>query len=371
MGIDGTPYGGSRETRSIFRKLLLVIVVGLSINALLGLFTDWRALADAFSRAGPGEVLIPFLCICAVYLIDSFRYLLVFRAFGVRLALRDALYNNVVGCFFNGITPSSAGGQPYQVHHFAKLGLDSAVSANIVFSRLMVSNLVQLAVVATFARRGIAIVGSTGVGAWIMYAGMAATAVISVILAYALLNPHHMGVVGERIDGSRIGHAIGSMLKNPRWAESFSAWTLKLRDGFRFMWGKNFGVMLADMVLLAADQAIWAIGLYMPLVALAGPGLQFADFLFIFILGTLISGFLPTPGSAGGVEATFILVLGAVVRDAESALGAVVLWRFGAFYLHLALGGIVYAAMKPEKDCYARDPDGLIRRRRHRHGAPA
>lgn len=356
----------ARGKGGIARKLLLVSVVGLGINTAFGAFADRDLLLEAFARAGALDILIPFLAICAVYLVDSIRYLVMFRPFGVRLSIADALYNNIAGNFFNGITPSSAGGQPFQVHHFARLGLDSAISANIVFSRMMVTNLVQLAVVALFARRGLAIIASAGFGAWLMYAGMAATAVISVILTFALLNPHLIGVAGERIDGSRLGHAIGRLVGDPRWAEALSAWTLELRNGFRFLWGRNFRTMLLDIILHGADQVIWALGLYFPLITLSGgaPGtLGFPDFLFLFILGNLISGFVPTPGSTGGMEATFILVLGAVLRDVEAALGAVVLWRFGSFYLHLVLGGIVYAAVRPEPGIYVRGDGGILRRR--------
>ncbi|MFZ2780465.1 MAG: lysylphosphatidylglycerol synthase transmembrane domain-containing protein [Rectinemataceae bacterium] len=362
---EWTPSPGEnppKKKKTILRKVLLALIAGLAINVALGSTTDLKELAGLLSKVGPTYVLIPFLAIVAVFFVDSLRYKIVFKPFGVHLSFRDAFYNNVIGYFLCGITPSSAGGQPFQIMHFSRLGLDSAVSTNIVFSRLMETNIVQLIVVSVFAKRGVVLMNEAGKGAYILTAGIVATAVVAILLVLAMLYPHLIGKLGKKIDGSKIGQMIGRISKEPLWAEKLSAWTLDLREGFRFMWGKNTGVMLTDILLTAADQVLWALGLYAPLVATTGTTLPFGDFLFVFVLCNMISGFVPTPGAAGGMEATFTLVLGAITGDHAGTVSSILLWRFGSYYLHLALGALAYALVPVAEGSYSRRPDGRIRR---------
>lgn len=349
--------------RNLTRKILALILAGMGFSAALGAVADWSAFLAGLSRARLADILVPALAIGASYLIDSLRYILIFRPFGVRLAFRDALYNNIAGYFFGGITPSSTGGQPYQIYHFSKLGLDSAISTNIIFSRLTIIYAVQFLVALIFSGRGIALIRRAGGGASLLYAAMAASLVISVLLVIALRNPDKLGILARRIEGSRAGRLAGILLKDPQWAEKIDGWTAKLRDGFRLLWGEKRLLMLADVLLHTAGQAALAFGFFLPFIALTKAPVDFGEFFFVYMLGSLISGFFITPGATGGVEATFVFILGALSKDHAGTMGAIVLWRFGSYHLQLILGGLVYALCKPQRGLYGKGADGLVRRR--------
>jgi len=356
----------SKSSSHLGRKILIAVIVGLSINILLSFCFDFKQMLAALARATPWQILVPFASISAVYFIDCLRYHIVFRQFGVRLSFRDALYNNVIGYFFSSITPSSAGGQPFQVYHFSKLGLDTTTSTNIIFSRLMVSNFAQLIVVLAFFHRGIALLGSTGNGAYVLALGMVSTAFISVILLLVFIRPTLIGRLAFSIEENRLGRFIGKVSKNERWAEKLSNWTFELRDSFRFLWSRRTLAVLADLFLFYLDQAIWAFGLYYPLCGLTGTQLPFIDFLFAFIVCGLVSAYVPTPGASGSVEASYALVLGGMTGSPGAALSAIFLWRLGSYYLHLLLGGIVYFGVPTARSVYETRSDGTIgHRRRH------
>jgi len=369
-GRAATRKAGSADSkgdtaRRYGRYIFIAIIIGLAINILLGLFVDFDKVKATLAQAQAWQILLPFAAIVAVYVIDAIRFQVVFWQFGVRLSFGDALYNNVIGYFFSSITPSSAGGYPMQIYHFAKLGLDTTVSTNVTFSRLMVSNFVQLLILALFVRRGIGLLALSGNGVYILGLGMLTTLVASVFLLFVFFKPMLIGRLALRLEGSKLGRLVGRLAKNERWAESLSAWSFGLRDSFRFLWRKKILAVLVDSLLFILVEVVWALGLYYPLASLSGVTLRFDDFLFAFIVCGLVSAYVPTPGSSGSVEAAYALVLGGLTGGFGAALTAIFLWRLGAYYLHLVVGGVTYAFVPVRKGSYSTFADGTVRRRKH------
>ena len=361
-GKEGSAEPKGDAVRRYGRNIFIAVMIGLAINILLGLFVDFDKVKATLAQAQAWQILLPFAAIVAVYVIDAVRFQIVFWQFGVRLSFGDALYNNVIGYFFSSITPSSAGGYPMQIYHFAKLGLDTTVSTNVTFSRLMVSNFVQLIILVLFVRQGIGLLSLSGDGAYILGLGMATTLVASIFLLFVFFRPTLIGRLALRLEGSKLGRFVGRLSKNERWAESLSAWSFGLRDSFRFLWRKKILAVLVDSLLFILVEVVWALGLYYPLASLSGVTLNFADFLFAFIVCGLVSAYVPTPGSSGSVEAAYALVLGGLTGGFGAALTAVFLWRLGAYYLHLVVGGLTYAFAPVGKGSYATFADGTVRR---------
>jgi len=361
-GKEGPAEPRGDAVRRYGRNIFIAVMIGLAINILLGLFVDFDKVKATLAQAQAWQILLPFAAIVAVYVIDAVRFQIVFRQFGVRLSFGDALYNNVIGYFFSSITPSSAGGYPMQVYHFAKLGLDTTVSTNVTFSRLMVSNFVQLVILVLFIRQGIGLLALSGNGVYILGLGMATTLVASIFLLFVFFRPTLIGRLALRLEGSKLGRFVGRLSKNERWAESLSAWSFGLRDSFRFLWRKKILAVLVDSLLFILVEVVWALGLYYPLASLSGVTLNFADFLFAFIVCGLVSAYVPTPGSSGSVEAAYALVLGGLTGGFGAALTAVFLWRLGAYYLHLVVGGDRNAFAPVGKGSYSTFADGTVRR---------
>lgn len=351
------------------KSIFLALLAGLLINVFMGLLIDFRELATAFKEASLFAILAPFAIVFVVYIIDTLRFKLVFPKFGIKVSFRDGLYNNIIGYFFCNITPGSVGGQPFQVMHFTKLGLESTVVSNVIFSRLIEGNLVQLFIVAIFFHKGIGMMASLGKGAFLLIAGMLITIAMTVILLLAFLNPHLLGVLALRTEKSGLGRLIARITKNPCWAEKISVWSQGLGDGFKVLWRNNMGTMLLDIIIFLGEQLLWAASLYIPLGILTGVASPFPEFLLSYVLCGLVSLFIPTPGAAGSIEATYLLVLSALTGKPAATLSAILIWRFGAYYLHLLVGGLVYFLKPIKKSVYEVGDDGILRHIRKRHRA--
>ncbi len=361
-----------KKKSGIGKKILLVVLAGLVINVAMGLVSDFRTIAAAIATAGLWDLAAPFVCGLAVFFIDSLRFRLIFRQFRVRLSFGDAFYSNFIGFFFAGITPSSTGGQPFQIYHFKRLGLDSTVATNIVFSRLVVASLSQILIVSAVAvmGKGFSLFEIPGVGGYILGFGLVVSLCIFALLVVVLAKPSLLGHLALWIDRSRLGRRIGRLVKNERWAERFSVWSFGLGDSFKQLWSNRIAFVFADLGLQCADQVLWSLGLYVPFRSLTGAELPFLSFVFAFNLCGLVSSFVPTPGAMGSIEASYAIVLGGFAAKAGAVPSAIMIWRFGAYYLFLLLTGLVYACIHPGKNVYAPGPGGFVERRRHRPTRP-
>jgi hypothetical protein len=343
------------------RGVFLAVIAGLLINTFMGLFIDAEEFKAAFTGVSVVTFLVPFLAIIVAYLIDTFRYKLVFSRFGIKASFRDGLYNNIIGYFFSNVTPGSVGGQPFQSLHFSRLGLDSTIVSNVIFSRLIETTFVQLIIVTIFFHKGIGMMASLGNGAYLLGAGMLVTLLLTGVLLLGFLNPHFLGILALKIEKSRLGRLIAKLTKDPCWAEKLSVWSQGLGAGFKVLWNKNFGIMLIDMLFAAAEQVLWSLALYVPLAKLAGTPPPFPEFLLSFVVCSLVSLFIPTPGASGSTEASFLLVLSTLTGKPGAAMSAILIWRFGAYYMHLLFGGLVYFFVPTKKAVYLRGADGILR----------
>lgn len=350
--------------RKMLKSVLIAVVVGLLINVLIGLLLSYDKLFAAFSETAPITIAAPFLLMFLVYTVDSLRFMMVFRKYNIRLRFRDALYNNVIGYFFSNITPGSVGGLPFQAMQLSKLGLDSVLCSNIAFSRLLESTLVQLAIVLLFFDKGIAMMSSSGNGSYLLIVGMAVTILLTIVFMLGFLKPQLLGSLALRMDKSRLGKFIAKLTRNANWAEDFSAWTMNLGHGFRVLWKHNTGTMILDILGFLVNQILLALGLYIPLCTLTKEAVPFPTFLLSNILCAIIALFIPTPGASGSVEATHLLVLGALTGNPPATMSAILIWRFGMYYLHLIFGALIYFLVPAAKDIYRKGEDGVIAARR-------
>lgn len=365
-----TAYSYSAEDRKTLKRIFIAIAAGLAINVFIGLLLDAQELIDALRRTSLTLLILPFALIFLVFAIDSLRFKLVFSRFKIKISFRDSFFNNMTGYFFSSITPGSVGGQPFQVMHFAKLGIDSAVASNVVFSRLIEGNIVQLVIVALFFHKGIGMMTSLGKGAYLLLAGMIATIILTFVFTLSFLNPHLLGVLALKIDKSRLGRRISRILKNPCWAEKIYSWSQSLGQGFKTLWQNNIGTMIVDILGMALAQLIWAFSLYLPLAIITQTRPPIPDFLLSYTLCGLISLFVPTPGASGSVEAAYLLVMGTLTGRPAATLSAILIWRLGTYYLHLFVGGAKYFISKVPRGVYEKDARGILRRIRSAHQNP-
>jgi len=322
--------------------IVLAIAIGLAANIIIGAFMNQTQMLEAIKLIRIWHVVVPFLCYLAWLCIDAFRLCLILRQCGYKIHPWESFYNAVLGQFISNLTPSAAGGQPFQIHHLQTIGVPAKTATNIILSRFVVNAMllmlilvVSIPVLSSIAQRFTA-------GSIVMYMGLASTFMFSCLFLIVLVRPQLVSAFASLVSRTFIGKIVVKLSKNEHWAVELREWIHGLRDEIHFLWKQKLPFMLADIVLNALAIVIQGLSMYYVLVFITGADLTWLQVLVVFVVVWQVIFYIPTPGASGSLEGGFAAVYGGLTGKPELALAAVFVWRFATYYLHVFLGAILF-----------------------------
>ena len=274
---------------------------------------------------------------------DIYKYYMLIRHFTKRKDLKLAAQTVFLGRYYDNITPSAVGGQPFQIHHMHKHGqIDSEHAAMIpviAFISLQFAYVVLCFLTILFGS-GLVLSDVTYAASFVGILLMAAAP--GAILFFALKPKaakkiasgllkflHKLRIVRdlEQTEQKALGEiekyadTVRRVLKNKKLLVK----TLALSFAYQFClysipflvvraFGGDVGYLPATMTALTIQAAIT---------------------------------FVPTPGNAGAAEGSFYLVFASL--GSGNTFWAMFTWRFFTYYAFIALGGLVYLEMAWQK----------------------
>ncbi len=250
--------------------------------------------------------------------------------------------------FFNGITPFSTGGQPFQVYSFKRKGIRISDSTSILLYNFLcyqiALNIVLILSISIYFKQ---ILDELPNQMWLIILGFLINFVTMLIIlvfgrskkaAKMMLNflrflckfKIFKRILGKKIN--KIGHSIENM-----------------QNVFKEASGHKKTTVLAIVLKVLAFGMYYAI----PFVIYEALGVKVGINNFFFMLAMsafacAIAVWVPTPGATGGIEVAFSVLFAqiGVIRatgNAETlAASAMILWRFITYYLIMIYGFISY-----------------------------
>jgi uncharacterized protein (TIRG00374 family) len=323
-----------------------VLIIGLSVNVAISFFFDFQKLGDEFMKVRPEHIAVPFALYIIIYLIDSFRLKLVFGQFQYKIKIRDAFENSLMGYFFAYLTPMMAGSQPFQIYHLKKLRFDGKISTNIIMSRFIeyLGSAVLLTIV--FLPSIFPILDKAGTPAVFLYTGLAVSVLASIAIILLFIRPDFIGNLLARLENSFIGRAITRISKKTNWGKAVQDWSQGLRTSIGFLWKEKFYIICIDIILNIVILGIQVFSLTWVLVNIAGIPLNFFQVFITVLLLNLVVHYIPTPGASGGLEGIYTMVFALYTGLAQASFIAVIVWRFGTYYLQILLGLFFFFLMR-------------------------
>lgn len=243
--------------------------------------------------------------------------------------------------FFNGITPFSLGGQPFQLYFLKKKeNIDYVTGANILFKDfytyqmalvilssicLIISYIMQISIFNSVIRKLI----------WI---GFAINFLISLFLLYIPYSKKNGKIVVSCLvtllckvkiikDKEKKIEALNDYIQNFKNQINKIIVTPKLIIS---------SILLNALKLISLGFTVYfcfrSLGAHVPLISSV----------VISILIITMSSFVPVPGGSGGMEFGFVALFSYYVIDTKLG-AALLLWRFVTYYLPMLCGGIVTA----------------------------
>lgn len=339
-------WGGERRAEAgllgrAFRVALVVLPLGALANVVYAaMATDPAALAslDRF----PHRYLLLALGLALVpWATNSLRLLIWTRLLGYRLRFRHTLHATLAAELGAAVSPTAVGGDLVKWGVLVRRGVTPGEAASLVTlpsieDALFFSLALPAALLASSAwepallwRVGSRIQERAGVAA-LLLAG-------ALVVGWGVLRLVLGGAFG-RCARRLMLRLVARLRRRLRriWRDACAAFRLVARRGkARFaltmaltaiQWTARYSVILALLAFLGA-----------PIDPLLFWVLQWVVF-------TLMS-FMPTPGAAGGAEAAFSLIYGALLPAGMLGI-ATAGWRFLTFYVQVGLAAVVFLALR-------------------------
>ena len=332
MNENKSPRGKKKIWTVLFVLLNIGVIAATAINEFSG--AKPGPAGSVFSARALFWLGCTALCLVALLLAESLKYRLMMRSLGEKVSFRVAFETAALGKYYDCITPSGAGGQPFQILWLHRHGYsDGAASAMTITGYVtMQAGFILLALAVFVSWRSVELEAIR----YTAYAGLFLFSIIPALLVLFSLMPKTIKKILSAV--IRFGARI-RIVKNP---EETAGKVLGMLDSYH----SSLAVIAKDRFtsfLLVLLSLVYRISLCaMPYFVLKMFGAR-VDFLPIFASTIYIYAsiaLVPTPGNVGAAEGAFYLVFSAMGSD--GVFWAMLVWRVFCYYSFILAGAAVY-----------------------------
>ena len=357
-----------KNIRYILYLLVIIIITGIVLWASL-----WGKSAEIFNLF-QGMNWTYFICLCGAiilgFVINAFIIYLFVKLYYKHYKFHQALANNSVGVFYNGITPGSSGGQVAQIYTFNKQGVSISSAASVMVMSYIVYQtcLIVMGIISVATHIGDVLSIQT-IDLVINDQTIPVPIVIFVIFGFAL-NLLVIAILIFMSYSTRFHNFISvslinflariHLVKKPdEMREKVRTQVENFRIEFRRL---QSNIPFTILVFTLTFVSLWITESLPLLCGLSLNGFteiksfgEFMDKLFLSIVYTnfhqMITGLIPIPGSSGVSEFVFLRLFtnyfnaeGFVEKGGINAV--MLLWRFMSFHIPFLINGVVAGTYK-------------------------
>ena len=327
--------------KNTFIALLISVITILVIFSLTGI----QNIVKLLTGKNIYILFISFLTFFSVVLIDSFRSMIVSRALKSKISFFAALRNSILFYFISDITPLAAGGQPYQIYHYTKYGIDSIHSTNIVISRFVeyIFTSTIIGFLGYIYLRSVGVIGLIGRTSSLFLLAFIVSVASGIFILIPMVYPKFIIHLSKILNLKFVLFFLKKLKLDSKEIQRKVEEKVKKFDlSIKILWKENFGVMLLDISLGVLDIFLQVLSLYI-IFRWFGINVAFLDIFGIFVLLNLIVYYIPTPGASGGLEGVYYLVFSNLLTLTDNTvLSSIAVWRIATFYFIIIIGFIVF-----------------------------
>lgn len=332
------PKGGNKVLKRI----------GLVLFILLNAAIIWFTARSEFSKEAPPPIKFTFssvlfllggvLCLLIVLGCETAKYMIMMRHLGEKVSFRHAFSTAALGKYYDCITPSGAGGQPFQIYYLHSNGYSDGASSAMPLSGFftMQFGFVILCLIAfIFGNGAINATGQTGIKVTAYFGAFAYTVVPVMIILSGVAPKIAMKIVAFFV---RIG-AFLRIVKKPNHTIMKAVRSLNNYSSNIKQITKSKGLLTKLLLLSTLFQLAMC---SMPFFAVRtfGGDLGYFDALFMCIFIQSAISLIPTPGNSGAAEGSFYIVFNSL--GTAGTFWAMLIWRFLCYYSFIAIGVLIY-----------------------------
>ena len=342
--------------------VLLLVAIGLGVWAMFGIsreITDAGTthISDLVRQSSWVFALVCLAVVLCIFMFDWFKYFVIIsavkgRGYGIRRyvilnRLGHSLKVNLIGKFYDNVTPFAVGGQPMQIYYLHKRANYSGGEASAVvlvkyFFNMTSMCLVSLLVMAcnTHVLGAIEVDWARiliHVAAWV---GIAVNMFLPLMVLFFVIFPKFATKLATFVIG--IGFKI-KIVKNKEEALAKALKTVTdFRAAFKLMAKKPKEFIALVLLCLAEDCLRFALPFFiMKMFNGLGADAGFAELIKVMALNVFVTQsvcIIPTPGNSGAIESIGTIAFTAVLTNTGVLGWSVLVWRFFVFYIYIIIG---------------------------------
>ena len=321
-------------------KLNIIILIIVTILVLyISLKDDFYNVVIGFSKMNIFWIIIALIFVFGYYFFRSLSLYSFVNKFK-KTDFKEILRIVSITQFFDGITPSSTGGQPYQIYVFNKNGIKITDCTTIVIQNFIVYQiaLILLGLLAVISNKYLNLFQEVGVIKKFILLGFTINVIVMIgLFSLAFLkkiNRIVINLIVSILSKIRIvKDKTEKINKTNEYIQQFHDSTkMMLKDKIVFL--KTILFNFISLVLIYSVPAILVFGLG-----------NYKDInVFYSIIASsyvmLIGSFVPIPGAAGGLEYAFTQFYGVFIGGSILTL-IMLLWRSVTYYLGVIIGAVL------------------------------
>lgn len=320
-------------------NILLLIIVTI-IVLYISLKDNFYEVVQGFKKLNIFWVIITLIYMFGYYFFRALSLHNFTRKFQNKITFKEILKIVFVTQFFDGITPSSTGGQPYQLYIFNKKGIKLTECTTIVIQNFIVYQitLILLGLIAVISNSYLNLFETVGPIKKLILLGF----IINVIVMLALFSLAFLKKLNYFV--LTLGIKILSKIKiikdkNKKltevneYIEQFHDGTiLLLKDKKTFIKTIFFNFMSLILFYTVPAILLFGLGDY--------KSLNIYNSIIASAYVMLIGSFIPIPGATGGLEYAFTQFFEVFITNPTLTL-IMLLWRSTTYYLGVIVGSIL------------------------------
>ncbi|MDE5714874.1 MAG: flippase-like domain-containing protein [Anaeroplasmataceae bacterium] len=333
-----------KNLKKILPKLIFFIVISAVVLIVLFSLHDMQEIGAVIQKASWRWLLFCFLFLLIYILLNPIPIVLLGHSkTHESISTIDSYMIGTMEYFFNGLTPFSSGGQPFQIYSYSKIGVSLSRGSGLILMNFVINQIaiVILCVSSLFFFQTL----TQGVPHLIIMIviGLVINIFILTIFCSVGLSKTIRNLLNRLVRFILTRKIFKNKLE--KYIAVFEQYCAGAQSTFKSLLGMKFKFFISILAKLTGLICYYMIP-YFILLSL-GIEVQPKDIALIVSMTTFaiaMTCYIPTPGASGGIEFAFQSLFVTVIPAMTSSVAAsgMLLWRMITYYFLMLISLICY-----------------------------
>lgn len=333
--------------KKIIRNIFLVSVIFIFVLIMIFSFSDFKQIFDVLiNRTNYLYILLAFVMLIVYCCLWQLSFTILIRKKYKEISFKHSMYVAGTEFFFNGITPFSSGGQPFQAYALKSKGMKysdstSALLINFLIYQVVINVLALVSLILYYSKLSQTISNL----AWLIFIGFSINFFV-MILIVSIGTSKFVANLLKKILALFAKIKFLKKVLEPRLV-AFDEYVNEVQVAFKELGHQKIITIFVAILKVVAQLIYNAI----PLVVFIAIGVNLGinDLFYVIAMTSFaltVAVWVPTPGSSGGMEFAFTTLFSTLLigyTDSKSlAVSGMLIWRLLTYYLLIVYGLVMY-----------------------------